>query len=213
VAGADEYRVDGVAFGACEAVAFKKAVAFRVTDDGLDGAATPQLPLDGRRSMAGALCNVDVGDGEPMRAVAFVDVGALDPHARQPLNLRDLILQRVAVIGQSGNGADAQDELAAVGARVGDGDGRLHAKFVARARLALGYAFDLGSMQGVDLVLVVGLLRQERPNHLELAFAGVLEIAPSFDLAFNVARRIACLWPRPWINRPTSRRARVASRR
>jgi hypothetical protein len=66
VAGTHEYRVDCVAIGACEVVAFKKAVAFRVTDDRFDGAATPQLPLDGRRSMAGALCDVDVGDGEPM---------------------------------------------------------------------------------------------------------------------------------------------------
>jgi hypothetical protein len=50
---------------------------------------------------------------------------------------------------------------ASPGARIGDGDGRLDPELTARTRLAFGDAFNLGRMQGVDLVLVVGLLRQE----------------------------------------------------
>ena len=46
-------------------------------------------------------------------------------------------------------------------------------------------------MQGVDLVLVVGLLRQKLLDPIELGFAGVLEIGLSVDLAFDVANQAA----------------------
>jgi hypothetical protein len=157
VAGADQDGVDRVAFGAGEAVAIEKPVAFCVTDDRFNGAASPQLPLDCRRSAAGTLGDVDSGGGETVSAVSFVDIDAGDRHAGQPFDLGDLLLQRVAVVREPRKGLDSKHELTAVGARIGDGDGRFDAKFIARARLALGDAFDLRRMQGVDLVLVVGL--------------------------------------------------------
>ena len=65
----------------------------------------------------------------------------------------DLTRQRVAVVGKAGHRLDADDELAAGGARVGDRDRCLDAELVAGPRLALGDAFDLGGVQGIKLVL------------------------------------------------------------
>lgn len=76
---------------------------------------------------------------------ALVDIGARDLHASERLDLHDLILQRMAVIEQLGNRADAENELTAVGACVGDGDGGFHAEFVARARLSFGNASYSGA--------------------------------------------------------------------
>jgi hypothetical protein len=61
---------------------------------------------------------------EPMATVAFVDISSGDRHAGQPLDLCDLILQRMAVVCKTRDSADADDELTAVGARVGDGQSR-----------------------------------------------------------------------------------------
>ena len=96
---------------------------------------------------------------EPVATVAFVDISAGDRHAGQPLDLCDLILQRMAVVWKTRDGADADDELTAIGARVGDSDRDFHSELIARARLALCDAFDLGRMQGVNLIFVIGLLR------------------------------------------------------
>ena len=137
MASADQDGVDRVAFGAGEAVSFKQPIAFGVTDDRFNSAASPQFPFDRRRSAAGTLGDVDIGGGETVSAVSFVDIDAGDRDAGQPFDLGDLVLQRMAVIGQSGSGADAEDELAAVGARIGDGDGRFDAKFIARGALPL----------------------------------------------------------------------------
>ena len=125
MAGAHQDGVHRVAFGAGEAVAFEQPVTFRVTDDRFNGAASPQLPLDCRRSAAGTLGDVDVGVGETVSAVSFVDIDAGDRRAGQPFDLGGLVLQRMAVIGQSGSRADAGDGLTAVGARIGEGDGRV----------------------------------------------------------------------------------------
>jgi hypothetical protein len=67
----------------------------------------------------------------------------------------------MTVVWKTRDGADAEDELAALSARVGDGDRNLHSEFIARARLAFGDAFDPRRMQSIDFVLVIGLLRQE----------------------------------------------------
>ena len=161
MSGSDQDGVDRIASGPGEPISFEKAVAFRVTDDWFDGASTPQLTLDRRRSIARTLRDMDVWRCEAVAAISFIDIGARDLHAGEPLDLRDLILQRMAVIGKSGGGANAQNELAAVGARVGDGDRDLRAKFIARSRLALGDAFDLGGVERLEFVLVVALFSQE----------------------------------------------------
>jgi hypothetical protein len=166
VSGAHQDGVDRIASGSGEAVSLQKAVAFGVTDDRFDGAASSQFPFDCWRSIARTLRHMDFWRCETVPAIAFIDIGARDRHAGEPFDLPD---------------------LAAVGARVGDGYRDLDAEFIARARLALGNAFDLRRVQRVDLVLVGGLLRQELLHPSEPRRAGVFEIGPSFDLAFDVA--------------------------
>jgi len=149
VPGSDENGVDRVAACAGQMIAFQKAVAFRVADHGFDGAAPSQLAFDRLGSRRLALRHVDVGGRQAMTAIALVDIGARNRDARQAFDLRDLILQGVPVVGKPRRRADAENELAAVGACVGDGDRSLDAKFVARARLPLRDAFNLGRVQGV----------------------------------------------------------------
>ena len=77
----------------------------------------------------------------------------------------------MTVVWKTRDGADAEDELAALSARVGDGDRNLHSEFIARARLAFGDAFDPRRMQSIDFVLVIGLLRQELLDPFQLRLA------------------------------------------
>jgi hypothetical protein len=143
VFGAHEDGVDRISFGAGERVPFERSVAFRVTDDWFDGAAPPKLSFDRRRAIARILRYMGIGRRERVATMALVDIGASDRHAGKSFDLRVLVLQRMAVTGRSGSGADAEDELAAIGARVGDSDRDFESKPIARARLALGDAFDL----------------------------------------------------------------------
>jgi len=47
-------------------------------------------------------------------------------------------------------------------------DARLHAKLIGFAGFALGDTFNLGSMQGVELVLVLRLLRADALGTFEI---------------------------------------------
>ena len=78
MASAHEDGVDRVAFCSGEVISLKKAVAFGVTDDRFDGAAPSQLAFDGRRSFGRALRHMNIGRGEPMAAIALVDISACD---------------------------------------------------------------------------------------------------------------------------------------
>src|ERR1700731_5334797 len=100
----------------------------------------------------------------------------------------------MTVVWKTRDGADAEDELAALSARVGDGDRNLHSEFIARARLAFGDAFDPRRMQSIDFVLVIGLLRQELLDPFQL-LARMYEIRLPFDLAFDIANQPACPSP------------------
>ena len=101
----------------------------------------------------------------------------------------------MTVVWKTRDGADAEDELAALSARVGDGDRNLHSEFIARARLAFGDAFDPRRMQSIDFVLVIGLLRQELLDPLQFRLARMYEIRLPFDLAFDIANQPACPSP------------------
>jgi len=96
-------------------------------------------------------------------------------------------------------------------------------------RLALGDAFNLGRVQRVDLVLVLGLLgahlfasstsrrrprrRRRRPRPVPRSCDRHRASAARARCASRRRWRSACLWPLPWISRATSRRASRPSRR
>ena len=96
-----------------------------------------------------------------MALVAPVHIGPLDGDAGQALDLLDLPGQGMAVVGITGQCLHSDDELASRGARVGDRDGGLYPELVARPRLALGDAFDLGRVQRIELVGAVRFLGQD----------------------------------------------------
>ena len=221
--GADQDGVDGVAVGAGETVAFEQAVGLGMADDRLDGGPSAQLAFDRWRPLARALRDVDFGRDEPVASVALVDVDANHLLAGEAFHLRDLTAQRVTVVGHAGHCLDTEHELAAAGTRIGDRDRHFDAELVARPRLALGNAFDLGGVERVEFVLVVALLRQEPFDAIQDEGAGADEIGLTRGLALDVAgqpardnfltQRSACLrWP-ACISRPTSRRACLATRR
>lgn len=98
---------------ALEPVAFEFAVLFHVADDGLDGASAAQLALDGRRGQASGLGDIDLRLLEAVAAIALIDVGASNLDAGEPLDLSDLVFERVPIVGQARTRPGADDELAA----------------------------------------------------------------------------------------------------
>jgi hypothetical protein len=67
------------------------AVAFHVTDDGLDGVASPSLAADGRGDAALLAGEDDAGPVSIVATVATIDIGALDLDAGDALGLSDLV--------------------------------------------------------------------------------------------------------------------------
>src|ERR1700751_2860232 len=119
--------------------------------------------------------------------VPAIDIGPLDGDTGQPLDLFDLPSERVTVIGTAGQGLHAKDELPARGARVGDRDRCLDPELVARSRLALGDAFYLGRVQGIELAGVVCLLGEDARHALTGDGKGGLEFFLAGNLAADVA--------------------------
>ena len=119
--------------------------------------------------------------------VAAIDIGPLDGDAGETLNLLGLHREPVSIIGITGQGLHANDELAACGARVGDRDRCFEAELLARPRLALGDAFHLGRMQRVELVGSVRLLGQDLCHPLTRDRKGGVEFFIADDLAADVA--------------------------
>lgn len=66
MAGARQNGVDRIGSDPGEAVSFQKGIAPGVTDDRFDGAASPQFPLDCRRSIALTLRHMDMRGCEPV---------------------------------------------------------------------------------------------------------------------------------------------------
>src|SRR3954452_21056414 len=81
--------------------------------------------------------------------------------AGEALNLLDLSAQRVTIIRIAGQRSDPKHELSPFSPSVGDRERELDAKLVAGPRLAFGDALHLGRVQGIDLVRVLGALRQQ----------------------------------------------------
>lgn len=166
--GGDQDGVDRISSGAGEVVAFKQAfIGLGVADEGL-GLAAMLVPL-----------------------VAAIDIGPLDGNAGQALNLLDLPGEGVAILGIAGQRLAADDELAAGGARVGHRDRCLHPELVARPRLALGDAFHLGGVQGIELVRVASLLGEDLRHPLARDGEGGLGFLVPRDLAADIAVKSA----------------------
>ena len=85
-----EDGVDGIAGGSLEIAAVEMAFGFHMADHRLDGGAASQLALDDAEHAA-----LLAGDEDAMRvgrvvaAVSFVDIGALDGAAGEPLGVLD----------------------------------------------------------------------------------------------------------------------------
>ena len=165
-----------------------------MADDWLDGISSAQLTLDRRGLNTPSVADVDVSPAlVAVPFVAAIDIGASDLDAGDPLDLRDLPGERVAVEGIARQRMHAKNELAAPGSSIGHCDRGLHAKFVAGAGLALGDAFNLGRVQRVDLVLVLGLLGAHLFGKFERLGEGLGDIgavlAQCLDLATDIARQ------------------------
>src|SRR5450756_2449865 len=130
-----------------------------MADYGLDGGAASQLALDGAEHAA-----LLPGDEDTVwvwcvvAAVSFVDKSALDLAPGEPLGVLDRGPQCVPIIRIARQCLGVQHKLAARRAGVGGGDRGLDAELIGRAGLALADAFDLGSMEGIQLPAALALL-------------------------------------------------------
>ena len=135
-----------------------------VADDGFNGGAAAHLAFDGGRHaafLAGGEDLEPVGERGIVTAVAGIGKNAGDAVSDGPLHVRDDGCQGMPVIGVSGQRHGMEGELAASRAMEGGGDRDLHAELIGRVGLSLADAFNLGSMQAVDLPapLVLPLLQ------------------------------------------------------
>jgi len=148
--------------------------------------------------------DIDLGLSAMLVAlVATIDIGALDGDAGEALDLLDLAAEGVAVIGISGQRLHADDELTAGSACVGHRDRCLHPELVARPRLALGDAFHLGGVQGIELVGVASLLGEDLRHPLAGDGERGLEFLIPGDPAADVAVKPA--QPGPQFANPAHR--------
>src|SRR6266849_2887114 len=167
---------------------------------GLDGAATAQLLAD-RRSETAALAGEEdtVLLSVVVAAIAAIDIEPRDRRAGETLDLAGGGLQGVPVprvrppagprtgSGIAGQRHHAEDEAAPVG----HGDADLDAELVLLVRLAFGEAFDLGSVQGIELAGVVSLLGEQPVDQDEGAGKVRRQGLIAGELAPDVARHPA----------------------
>jgi hypothetical protein len=104
------------------------------------------------------------------------------------LSVLDRGAQRVPVVRVARQRLGLQHELAARRAGIGGDDGDLHPEFVGLAGLALADAFDLGSMEGIQLPAALALLlRADLGGARERPGEGLLQRRLTGDLAADVA--------------------------
>src|SRR5262249_51518744 len=121
--------------------------------------------------------------GRIVPAVSLVDIGALDLASGEPFGGFNDGAEGVAIVGVSRQRLGVQHELTARGAGVGGDDRGLDAELVGGAGLAFADALDLGSVEGIELALLLGadlIGARERP--LEHG----LKISLAADVAANV---------------------------
>ncbi len=193
VANGAHHGVDVISEVSLEEVSTKLTVGFVVTDDGLNGASSPEFFFD--LSVDAAFLS---GFEDPVRprhvvaTVALVDIDALDLAPGEGLGLLDDPLQGVAVEGIPGERGGVEDELATLATLVGRGDRDLDAELVGLGSLAFGGAFDFGGVPGVELPAALTLLLAADPAGLdEGAGEDRLEDRIAIDLACDVTGQAA----------------------
>ncbi len=135
-----------------------------VTDDGLDGGAALHLAADGSGDAPGLTADPDAElVGMFVAAIALVDMDAAGLDTREPFQVLDHRLERVAIIGVAVQRLGVERELAALGRGHRCGDRDLATELIGRSRLALADAFDLGRVQRVDLGAALALLATLTP--------------------------------------------------
>jgi hypothetical protein len=82
-------------------------------------------------------------------AEALVHIGPLDRAACQRLGFLDHPGERVPIVGIAGQRLGVEDELAALAAPAGGGDGDLDPELVGLVGFALPDALDFGGMPGI----------------------------------------------------------------
>ena len=127
-------------------VSLEQAVGFHVADDGFDAVSPAHLAADGARDDTAGVGDhgLQVFAKDTVPAIAAVDIGAADLATCEAGDLVDLGGEAVAIVRVARQGPGDEHELAPGSAGVGDGEGGLHAEFVAVAGLAPGDAFALG---------------------------------------------------------------------
>ncbi len=163
-------------------------VVFQVADDWFNAASPSHLAFDGGRLDPSGLTDRDV-EINAVDLVAAISLICIDPFYGCTGELGDLIYlarQRMPVIGGAGQSHGAQNELAALAALVGGGEGGFDAELVFSAGLAFADTFHLGRMQGVELVLVARLLPKDLLRPFQCDLEGGLQVRLSGDLALNV---------------------------
>jgi hypothetical protein len=114
VTGGAENRVGAVAVTAFEVVSPEVAFALHVSDDGLDGGASPELALDGAVHAAALTREIDAERvGRVVALVSLVDVDALGGDAGERCGVREGGGERVAVVWVAVDRLGVDDELAA----------------------------------------------------------------------------------------------------
>ena len=157
VSAAAHDRMEHVALGPLERAARQTAVALHVPDHRLDGRPAPDVPAQRRGHAPPLSRNEDLRSLHAVAAADPVDEGAPGSDAGHLLHLPERLGERVAVMGSAREGHGADDEALLVR----DRQRVLDAELAEHARLALGDAVDVRFAQGVELVLVAGLLLHE----------------------------------------------------
>jgi len=120
-------------------------------------------------------------------AEAFVHVSPFDRTARQRLGFLDHPGKRVPVIRIAGQRLGVEDELAALAAPVGGGDGDLDPELIGLVGFALPDALDFGGMPGIELgAALVLVLRADAHGLAERPGEDRLQPRVPFDLARDI---------------------------
>ena len=143
---------------AFQVIAVQMAVFLAVADHRFDRRAAPEFLFD--LTVDPALLS---GAEDPhgfwriVADIALVHVDPLDLPAGQGLGFFQHLRQGVAIIWVSRQGLGVQDELAALAAFIGRGQRDLDAELIGLVRLALGDAFGLRGMPGIQLPAALAL--------------------------------------------------------
>ena len=165
-------------------ISAQPSIHLHVPDGRLDGAASFDHGRQGSRHPSALTRSQDLQPFDLRALVALVDDGGLGLLIGQDADLLNGLSQRVAVVRVARHAAAAHHQ--AFLERGGDAD--LHAELIGGSRLAFADAFDLGRVQRVQLVFVLGFLRQNAAHAVQQIFGFGFGLLGQFvELAANLA--------------------------